>query len=234
MGMAISSCELTYEDNTRLLIVGQIISFENEDLPQLPVDGYASGEFISSFIPLPLFPLTQEDIDLIGSTRLMADGNYKITTISPKNNSYLSLVINAEGEDGYDSGWPTLVINGIKSLPLETFKYQIPEVEIGRVVNSRLQINRISNIQDTLAYLIQYNASVKEINIDHDMFEVNIWQMKEYGELYPSELTKEIPLRVSRGDSIQVSYSLINNGIVKQDDSKVHYNKEINGCEFDF
>lgn len=224
--MTITSCELTYEDNTRLLVEGQIISFENEDLPELSADVYALGVFSS-------FPATREKLALIGETKLKADGEYQVISISPENSDFISVVIN-DDKNGFDSFWPTIEINGIEPLSLENFKYQIPEIRIGRLVNSKLRVNRMVNTQDTLLYTIAYNSTVKKIDLNTNEIYNPHFQNEKFGEVYPADMTKEISLKVIEGDSISLSYSLINNGIVKQDNIKIHYDKQINGYEFEF
>lgn len=225
IGIIVCSCELTYEDNTRLLVDGQVISFESTVIPELPVDVYALGTFTS-------FPSRREQVALIGESKLRPDGQYQVITISPENNDFISVAINDTGKNGYNAFWPTVEINGLQPFSLANFKYQVPDIAIGPLENTSLLINRVANMQDTLSYGISYNSTLKEVNLNFGEFEEEVFQRQLFGELYPSDMTREVPLRVMQGDSIKISYSLINNGIVGRGEIKIQYNTD--GYTFDF
>ncbi|MBO6533435.1 MAG: hypothetical protein ACE37L_11265 [Allomuricauda sp.] len=225
IGIIVCSCELTYEDNTRLLVDGQVISFESNEIPELPVDVYALGTFTS-------FPSRREQVALIGESKLRSDGQYQVITISPENSDFISVAINDIGKNRHNASWPTLEINGLQPFSLENFKYQVPDISIGPLENTSLLINRVANMQDTLSYGISYNSTLKEVNLNFGEFDDEVFQRQLFGELYPSDMTREIPLRVIQGDSIKISYSLINNGIVGRGEIKIQYNTD--GYTFDF
>lgn len=230
----ISSCELTYEDNRRLSINGQVKAFQNESLPTFPVEVYASGEFIKSILFLPGFTPTQEDVDLIGASSSTPEGNYGVITISPENQNHICLIINRKEREGYVEGWPTLAVKGINTLPLNESRYEIPTVGIGRIEDTTFEIRRTTNIQDTLVYLLQYNSSIKEINVDLSFVEGKNWEMESWGELVPMDVERAISLKMPKGDSIQFYYSLTNNGILREENIKIPYNLETNGYKFEF
>ena len=225
IGIIVCSCELTYEDNTRLLVDGQVISFESTVIPELPVDVYALGTFTS-------FPSRREQVALIGESKLRSDGQYQVITISPENSDFISVAINDIGKNGYNAFWPTLEINGLQPFSLENFKYKVPDIAIGPLEDTSLLINRVANMQDTLSYGISYNSTLKEVNLNFGEFEEEVFQRQLFGELYPSDIIREVPLRVIQGESIKISYSLINNGIVGRGEIKIQYNTD--GYTFDF
>lgn len=230
----VSSCELTYEDNRRLSITGQVKAFENESLPNFPVEAYASGEFIKSILFLPGLTPTHEDVDLIGASSSTPEGNYGVTTISPENQEFIYLIINGKGNRGYVDGWPTLAVKGINSLPLNESRYEIPTVAIGRIEDTTFEIQRTTNTQDTLVYLLKYNSSVKEINLDTGFMEDEKWEMESGGELMPFEIEKVVSLKIPEGDTIRFYYSLINDGILTEENIKIPFNLETNGYRFEF
>lgn len=230
----VSSCELTYEDNRRLSVNGQVKSFQNESLPAFPVEVYASGEFIKSILFLPGLTPTQEDLDMIGASSSTPEGNYGVITLSPENQNYIYLIINGKESERHIEGWPTLAVKGINSLPLNESRYEIPTVGIGRIEDTTFEIHRTTNTQDTLVYLLKYNSSIKEINLDPGFVEGEKWEMESGGELMPLEIERTVSLKVPKGDSLQFYYSLINNGVLREENFKIPYNPETDGYRFEF
>ncbi|WP_159076454.1 hypothetical protein [Flagellimonas amoyensis] len=214
--------------------MGQVKAFENESLPNFPVEAYASGEFIKSILFLPGLTPTQEDVDLIGASSSTPEGNYGVTTISPENQEFIYLIINGKENRDYVDDWPTLAVKGINSLPLNGSRYEIPTVAIGRIEDARFEIHRTTNTQDTLVYLLQYDSSIKEINVDPSFVGNKNWEMEIGGELMPLEVENVVSLKIPEGDTIRFYYSLINDGILTEENIKIPYNLETNGYRFEF
>lgn len=220
--MLFSSCQLDYEDNRRLLISGQVVGFENEELPAFPIEAYAS---------------VYADTDLIGADQSNAKGKYAITTISAKNSQNVSVYINKEGTYGYQSDRPSIALQGVNFLMMEDSKYTIPNmVRMGKLKEAQVKIHRVTNQMDRLEYKILYNAKIKEISFEPGAEqEDGSWLHSESGELFLEDSYEEQTICVPEGDSIALQYKLINDELVKEQQTiVVPYNKTENAYEFEF
>lgn len=222
MLMLFSACQLEYEDNRRLLISGQVVGFENEELPAFPIEAYAS---------------VYADTDLIGTDQSNAKGNYAITTISAKNSQNISVYINKEGTYGYQGDRPSITLQGVNFLMMEDSKHTIPNrVRMGKLKEVQVKIHRVTNQMDRLEYKILYNAKMKEISFEPGAEqEGERWQCSKYGELFLEDSFEEQTIYVPEGDSIALQYKLVNDDLVKKQQTIVlPYNKTENAYEFEF
>ncbi len=228
------SCELTYEPNRRLLIKGQVENQENIDFPTLPVDVYASGRFFSPLILFPFGYSNTEDIDRIGNGELNADGSYNITTISPSNAYNIFLVVNGEDAMGYQTQWPTLVIQRLNVEPLETHTYEVPVENINPIVETQLRVSRTNNQTDTLLLTLNFNGSVKELSLDPELELEAPYQGLLGIQLNPTETDGSLNFENIGREPVQVHYQLLNNIVVEEMEVLLPYNPETNTYEFDF
>ncbi|MDC6366441.1 MULTISPECIES: hypothetical protein [Flavobacteriaceae] len=234
LGLLLISCELTYEDNRRLLVRGQITTSEENTAPNLPVEVYASGNFITPLFFFPFVNGTDEDVDLMGASTLYSDGTYKVITISPENENNISVVVNRHGSENYKSNWPSLIIIGANYLPLEDSTYKLPQIDLGEIIQTKLTIIRESNLTDTLYFNINYNSSYKEVDLEpttgfHD-------ELPEYAHrtLNPDDFETNITFKNIKNEPVRASYQLVNKGIVDQKSFELEFNQETNGYEFKF
>ncbi|MDC6362038.1 MULTISPECIES: hypothetical protein [Flavobacteriaceae] len=220
--MLFSSCQLDYEDNRRVLISGQVVGFENEELPAFPIEAYAS---------------VYADTDLIGTDQSNTKGKYAITTISAKNSQNISVYINKEGTYGYQGDRPSITLQGVNFLMMEDSKYTIPNrVRMGKMKEVQVKIHRITNQMDRLEYKILYNAKMKEISFEPGAEqEGGNWPHSKSGELFLEDSFEEQTICVPEGDSIALQYKLVNDELVKKQQTIVlPYNKTENAYEFEF
>ncbi|MGX1928126.1 hypothetical protein [Flagellimonas sp. 2504JD4-2] len=232
--MVFSSCELTYENNRRLLVQGSIEAYSGEATPDFPIEAYASGRFFTPVLFIPFLSATNEDIDLIGTSSSEENGSYKIVVISPENQNRFSLVINGENADGHSSEWPTVLVNGVNSLTLNNSTYSLPIVEIGKINDAELLIQRVSDATDTLEYEIRYNSTFQEINLEPDFEDLEDKQETDSGVLYPNQSESTTTINLPQGEKLQFSYRLLNNGIVASENIELSPDSQTNRYEFSF
>ncbi len=224
-----TSCELEYNDNQRLLFKGTLDNIADKNYPDLPVEAYASGNFLSFALILPI--AQYKDIDLIGSSVLDDKGSFFITTISPANEDSLFIIVNDPNNSVFNPAYPTLLIQGIAALPFENFTYAIPEVTSDEIINTQLNIKRIDNLTDTLSLEIKYNSTLKlvDFNSDSDTF-----QLQKTIELIPDQIEGLIIFENIKNEPLHIEYQLRNDGIIKQREIALPFTSETNSYEFEF
>ncbi|RDY59871.1 hypothetical protein [Flagellimonas nanhaiensis] len=234
LGLLLISCELTYEDNRRLLLRGNINDPEESTMPDLPVEVYASGHFITPLFFFPFVNGTKEDVDLIGASKLYPDGTYKIVTISPENESNILVIVNRQGNEDYKNDWPSLFISGANYLPLEDSTYDLPQVELDKIIQTKLTITRQTNLTDTLYFNINYNSSYKELDLGEAKGLYH--PLPEYSStiLDPDEDEAVITFKNIKSGTVRASYQLVNKGIVDEKIFEMEFDQEQNGYEFKF
>ena len=228
------SCELTYEDNRRLLVKGNVQVPEGSTIPNLPVEVYASGNFFSPVIFIPIGNSRNEDLDLIGISKVDSDGTYEVTTISPENEDLISIVINGQGNNQYKRDWPSLFIRGANFVPLEASTYNMPQVGFGRIIETKMNIIRQNNNTDTLYLDVIFNSAYKEIDLEPGTRFSDVSPEYASSILNPDEFEDAIIFRNIQNEPVEVIYQLVNNGIVGENRIQIEFDPEINGYEFRF
>ncbi|NAY91597.1 hypothetical protein GTQ34_06685 [Muricauda sp. JGD-17] len=222
-------CELTYEDNVRLLVKGTVILPDKQQVPELPIDVYAAGNF--SGYPFIFAYGPSEDLDLMGTSNLNPNGEFNVTAISPENADEILMVINDQYRMEHNKDWPTVVFTQMEELDLKDYTYSIGPTPIKPIVESRLNIKRIENKTDSMYLSIRHNASFIRKNVIYDDGMNGQWPDRISTSLYPNVNQKTVVFRNIRHESIQVYFRLFNNGIKRETTLEIKFNQETNGYE---
>jgi hypothetical protein len=155
-GCLLTACELDYEDNARLLFTGVVVDENNQPLSNVPVV-VQFNDRTSIFGGF--------NSEVLGEKRTDENGNYSIVSLSPKGNKDFSIHINESKQNGYKLQYASYSILGIETIVDSDNKYELPDFKIERVINSKLELNRV-NSNDTLFYKVLYQWREKLLNLD--------------------------------------------------------------------
>ncbi len=220
-------CQIDYEDSKRLSINGRVMGQDNVPFPDLAVQVYAStgdGPY--------------NNTDLIGKGRTNTDGAYKIIAISPRNPSFIHILVNDNREEGFKEGYSSYKLDRIDGLGERDNSYLVPDLKLEKTHNTVLEIRRVDNFLDTLNYQFFYRRG-ERITISYATGPgpydnaPNIGY--SHGTLLENQLSDTIEVRnVVLNDTVQFSYQWINNGLVGSGEIEVLPNKKTNRYEVEF
>ncbi|MCL6274315.1 hypothetical protein M3P19_09860 [Muricauda sp. 2012CJ35-5] len=213
------SCELYYDDNTRLLFKGNLSASFGTETAALPIVAFASGEFISPLLFFAISPY--EDVDVIGMSNIEVNGSFAVTTISPSNEQKLFLVINESNNPEYNANFPTQFIEGVEKLTLKNSTYEIPSLSLNKIATSEILIARKNNLTDTLFLGLKYNSKFKEILIEEDNSVTTAYLSNKSYEVFPNENEFRITFDHIQNEPILIEYQLRYNGITEQGEKEV-------------
>lgn len=202
--LTLMGCDLVYEDNLRWLAKGQITDARETAIPG---------------IQLKLVAENGSDRDLIGSGYSDHNGWISIRSISPSNATELHLSINTDGNQNLDSAQ----YSGIEiALPLNDdylsdianndYTIDFGKLEINRLIEFQLLINRQTDGLDTLAWSLKYKPSTITLNGQLPF----IAYAQAQGEMLPDQSFISERFTIQRFDTLEFSYTLINNSRVTE------------------
>lgn len=227
LALIISSCQVDYEDNSRLLFKGSVNDSLQNPFPGVPVTVYAS--------PNPLVLITTESI---GTGITDADGTFEIVTLSPKNPTFLEVHVNDFLQEKNNPEFGSYTFRRIDVLGENEATYNIPEFTLEKRVNTALEIKRVSNVADSLSFRYRYKNSDRIVDFSQkatpDILEdPNL--LVGSGILPSTQNDTIVPLfGLVANDTLFLKYRLINGTVSDAMETELLYNPETGSYEFEF
>ncbi|MGB6150395.1 MAG: hypothetical protein WBG48_00265 [Pricia sp.] len=225
--LTFSSCQIDIEDNSRLLLKGDVSDGLQSPFPNLPVEVYASNG--NGFLNLT---------ERIGVGETAADGTFDVVALSPENKSYLQLNINTDFQEGYRSDLGSYTIRGFNLLKENDVTYTIPPFAIGKKTTAPLEIRRIDNLLDTLVFQYRYKNPDRMLDFSQNVFEDTTVDFNFYGDfgtLSPAQKDTMINLsNVIARDTLFFEYNFMDGNASESIEVDLLYNPENGGYVFEF
>lgn len=222
----VTSCDVFYEDNKRLLFTGTVIDQEGNAIRNIPVTAFTYG-------PSALRSSFREDL---GEGFTDENGSFNLITLSPEGNYRIDMEINGRFQVGYSAGISAATLVGLETLNLSDAAYRLDKLKLERIVNARVSVQRRTNTLDTLYLSILTNPLEKRIYYDKsrepDIFEGFFFATDT---VFPGVNEKDIVLtKVLAMDTLLVRYRLKNNSNAEIFSEKLSYIAQSSSYEFEF
>ncbi|MEO0573543.1 MAG: hypothetical protein AAF039_17710 [Bacteroidota bacterium] len=231
------SCEteIDFEDNRRIVVSGQLMNTSNTSLGGMNVEVYAQ-KGSRTFLSGPL----ENDV-LIGLGRSDSNGEFNITAISPENADRIEVFININRGNlnqsvppselnRIDSDFTGIFLIAAENFPVLDDILDIGEVAINRVKSVTIELERISNLTDTLQYFIEPKPFIRDLSSSSDFPSGRTL----FGSLNPDNFFVSRPAQSACGDTIVLGYRLMNQSDVEFEEQQIIIDEETNTFRFTF
>lgn len=227
LALIISSCQVDYEDNSRLLFKGDVSNGLQNPFPDLPVEVYAStGEGVFNFT------------ERVGVGKTTPDGSFEIIALSPKNPSYLQLLINDSSQEGHKPEFGSSALRRLDILGEKEATYIIPRITIDKRIDTFLEIKRTDNLSDTLSFRYRYEDADKILDFSQrsgpDDYENP--NLRVGSGMLPSaldETTIEL-FDLTANDTLFLDFRLVNGNVSETTGVELIYKPESDNYVFEF
>lgn len=227
LALIFNSCQVDYEDNSRLLFKGVVNDGSQNPFPGLPVDVYAStGD--------GPFGVTER----IGVGKTAADGTFDIVALAPKNRTFLQLLINDSFQQGRLPEFGSFTFRRLDILAEDDGTFTIPDIAIEERAESTLEIRRVANLLDTLSFQYSYRNPDRTLDFSQtaplDKIE-DINFLVSFGTLPSAQIELLIGLTsVVVTDTLFLEYRLVNSKVSETFEAELMYNPESDSYVFEF
>ncbi len=224
--LVLVSCDVFYEDNKRLLFTGSVVDEDGLAIENLPVTAFTYGPsvFANGF---------REDL---GEDFTDENGSFNLISLSPEGSYTIDMDMNGRYQVGYNSGFSSVSLLGLETLNLSDAAYRLSEIQLERIVNARVAIQRTTNTLDTLYLSIMTRSVEKTVYVDKSR-EPEIFEDFFFATdtVFPAENEKDITItNVLAKDTILVRYRLKNNSNAEIFTEKLGYTSQTGSYEFEF
>lgn len=201
--------ELRFDENSELIVAGQITTATDIDLSSVPISIIATKSS-SLFGGI-------SDFAIIGTGFSDAEGNYSIITSFPENASDIRLEVNDWRNGNPVDSISRISLDGVDNLSLKNSKYAIPQLHLKRIKLFEIEVKKNSNTLDTLGFSITSTSAIQMPSIDR---EGNLNDHDTRGgsssRIDPDDIPRTYTLEIIENSEILIQYSIRNNGLLEQ------------------